>query len=339
MVIPLSDLKFFYSGGTNKNNAQGDQGGTKSTVQITDQDLTTTPFALGTIFKDLTRNQRLNGIEKYVAVYLQNTHATETATNIKVFKTAKTPAADQILLWYSGNLPNEQEEFLTGSESVIYNCPFILDSESDVGGAIQRSGIMVDSEESDVFNQVISSWEIRLHTHGNPTGNLTVGIWHKSDGAGSDIVTADETIDVSTIGGVPSEDFTFHFTGNTYKMQLEDIIGVKYDNGDDNDYVALVRTSDRENFEHQVDLRGNLWFDNHNRDVSGRILTSAASGDLRKPTGSVFEDPGSLDDAIDLPDLAPGEWIGLWLNLDAPANTGPFEANAFELGIVYDSPD
>lgn len=339
MVIPLTAMKFFYSGGASKSNAQGDQGGPKSSVQITDQELTTTPFTLGTIFGDITKNQRLNGVQKYVAVYLQNTHGTETATNVKVFKTAKTPAADQILLWYSGNLPNEEEEFLSGTNSKIYDCAFRLDSETNVGGEIQRSGIMVDNEESDVFNQVISRWEIRLHSHGNPTGTLTAAIWHKSDGAGNDVVTAAESVNVSTIGGVPSADYVFTFPGNTYKMKVEDIIGIKYTNGDSNDYVALVRTSNLENYEHQVDLRGNQWVDNFKRDVSGKIFTGGSSGDSTKPTDSLFEDPLSLDDAIDLPDLEPGDWVGLWLNLDAPANTGPYEANTFELGIVYDSPE
>lgn len=341
MVIPLTDMKFFYSGGASKNNAQGDQGGVISSVQILDQELTTTPFALGTIFKDINRTQRLNGLRKYAAVYLKNTHATQTATEIKVFKTAKTPAADQILLWYSGNLPNVQEQFIQGSESVIYDADLgALSSWTHLGNISQVVGEVVDSEDSSVFNKVIAKFEVYLQRDGNPTGNLTGRLYKTQDK--SVIATATETVNVATIPSNARTLFTFTFASPTHKMQIGDVWGVHFDNGDDTDFVRVFRSDGNvENFEHQVELDGTHWQNRNNRDLSGRVLTGAQSGDEIEPTGStgLWENPLSLDDAIDLPDLDPGEWVGLWLNLDAPANTGPFEANSFELGVVYDSPD
>ena len=121
MTIAITDLKFYYSGSSTKSTPEGDQGGPISSVQVPEEILSTTPFTKNTMWNNVTSTNRIAGVTQYRCFYIKNTHATQTASNIKCYKSPVTSMPDTISLGYSGAVANALEPHLATTSAEIYN--------------------------------------------------------------------------------------------------------------------------------------------------------------------------------------------------------------------------
>ena len=87
MPIVNTDLKIRYSGGAANGNQTLSIGGTKSSVEPTDN-------TLNNIFSDSAGSESLAGSTKYRMVYLHNGHASITAQNVRIYISTNSTSAD-----------------------------------------------------------------------------------------------------------------------------------------------------------------------------------------------------------------------------------------------------
>jgi hypothetical protein len=87
MPIVNTDLKIRYSGGAANSDQTLSIGGTKSSVEPTDN-------SLNNIFSDSGGSESLAGSTKYRMVYLHNGHATLTAQNVRIYIGTNSTSAD-----------------------------------------------------------------------------------------------------------------------------------------------------------------------------------------------------------------------------------------------------
>jgi hypothetical protein len=338
--VPLttSDLKFFYSGGAGKTAPDGQQGGTISTTNVTNQDLTTTVLVPQTMWKDVTNTERVNGVSKYHCFYIKNTHGTITATNLKLFQNVDTVGVDFINWGYSGNPPNTPEQTPSSTtQSFIYKVA-PTPSESALDDDRERAGILVPSDKSPLFDKAIvqiDSWLIR---HGNPSTSSPLTLKVREMGSGN-VKATFGSLAVDTISTTATS-YTFTNLSNTYKMKVDDVLSWEYDKGSSSNYVSVVRDyTDPVNFSQGVNYDGSDWRNLPDADMSCTIWIGGVTGiDSVAPTGITFSNPNTQDNAILLPDLAPGSYVGVWAKLTVPINAGAHPTDKSELTLQYDSP-
>ena len=87
MAIVASDPKIRYSGGVANSNQALSIGGTKSSVEPTDN-------SLNNIFSDSGGTESLAGSTKYRMVYLHNGHGSLTAQNVRIYISTNSTSAD-----------------------------------------------------------------------------------------------------------------------------------------------------------------------------------------------------------------------------------------------------
>lgn len=87
MAITSADLKIFYSGGAANSNQALSIGGTKSSVEPTDN-------SLNNIFSDSGGTESAAGSIKYRMVYLVNNHGSLTAQNVRIYIGTNSTSAD-----------------------------------------------------------------------------------------------------------------------------------------------------------------------------------------------------------------------------------------------------
>jgi hypothetical protein len=87
MAITASDLKIRYSGGAANSDQTLSIGGTKSSVEPTDN-------SLNNIFSDSLGDESSAGSTKYRMVYLHNGHATLTAQNVRIYISTNSTSTD-----------------------------------------------------------------------------------------------------------------------------------------------------------------------------------------------------------------------------------------------------
>ena len=111
MAITSTDIGVYLSGVTDSTNTltTNSRGGVLAT-KVPDQVWETSPKIKNTMHRDITSSEADNGTYIYGCFYIRNDHPTLTLRNLKILFTRLTPANDRVKLWYSGNLPNTQEQ-------------------------------------------------------------------------------------------------------------------------------------------------------------------------------------------------------------------------------------
>lgn len=366
MPIPTTDMVLFYSGSSSKATPDGNQGGTISTIQVVDQDLTSTTLTANTLFQDVTFDERINGVKKYHCFYLKNKNATNTATAIKLWIDADTTGPDKIKLGYAGTVPNTLEQALGGSSLLAkYDVP-LNSSEARMDDDRTRAGQAIDSSRAGLAGIApvqIDAWLIK---HGNPSDSSPVKCFVKNYGSSAfsnivnqisgsgnvvEIEAGDTEADsvkkvdfgsmVASTISTTSTKYTFTNLSNTYKLQTNDIIWFEYTSGTVTDYIAVNRIgTDPVAYSHQVNFDGDQIRNVPDFDLSMTVSKAVNTGgvDTISPTGVTFTTPNTRDTAISLPDLAPGAFVGFWVLLDVPTRSAYFLKDKSEITLEYNSP-
>jgi hypothetical protein len=336
MVIAKTDLKLYYSGSASKAGPGGPQGGVISSVQVPVQTLAGTVTIANTVFTDITNQQSHNGLTRYACLYLKNTHATQTATSIKMWQSSVTPGRDTIRLGYSGVAANSHDPLLTETNTPAYNVP-LSTSESHLDNDRERAGFYVSGERAPIYNLAITLVEIYLKRYGSPTGTLNV----RQRSRNSETIRTDYgSIDVSTINNSTPTIYQFAAPGNTFKTREESVISAEYTNGSETNYIAVMRAAGSPvRYMHVLNYDGNNWRNISDFDLCGRLYTAGQSGDMLAPSGINFENPLDVGTAISLPNLAPGSFVPFWLKNEVPSNTPNQTNNTSELAFRFLSPD
>lgn len=339
MVLTANSLGWFYSGGASKSNQDGDQGGPISSVRVTDQDLTTTPLTKNTLLRDVTSTVRVAGGDFYRCLYLKNT-GSQTASNIKVYISANTPAPDDISVGYSGNAANTPEQLLSSTTQNLYSLATSGSSVSLLSDIRKGQGMWVTDANNPMTSVPIVQWDVYLKAVGAPTGTLNVRVYHRSDNIVSGTASADlGSLDVSTIPTDQFKKFSFINLSNTYKMVLDDVLILKYLNGDASNQIQIARVGN--NPKAGVEIAGNdgtNWITVSSWDMAGDVFGAGAGGDRLVPTGVTFTNPTTVDNAISLPNLATGAYVGLWFKEHIPANCATATGDSFEITVSFTSP-
>lgn len=111
MAVLESEIAFYLSGKADSTNTvtTNSLGGVIAT-RIPDQVWETSPNTDNTMTPNIQNQVADNGDFLYFCYYLKNENATLELRNIKIFFSKKTPANDKVKMWYSGNMPNTQEQ-------------------------------------------------------------------------------------------------------------------------------------------------------------------------------------------------------------------------------------
>jgi hypothetical protein len=339
MPIPVTDIALFYSGSSTKNTAGGNQGGAISSFQVLDQDLTSTSLTPETMWRNVTSAERNNGVVKYHCWYVRNKNATNTATGIKVYISAETTSPDSLRLGYSGNTPNTLEQALGAvTQKKIYTVP-LSTSQARMDNDRTRAAQSVDSTLAKLYNIAPTSIDVWMQRIGNPSTATPVHCFIKS--LNSETTRADfGTIAVSSI---TSDSAQYHFENlsNTYRMKVDDVIAFEYKSGTSNDCIAVNRVgTDPVAYSHQYNYDGQQWRNVSDFDLCMDVSIPSSSGgiDTQAPTGVTFTNPTTVDNAISLPDLSPGSFVGIWGQLTVPTRSAYYSKGKSEISIVYNSP-
>lgn len=327
-----------YSGGASKATPDGNQGGTISSIQLPDQDLTSPTLIAQTMWKNVTYTERMNGVKKYHCFYLLNKNISLTATGIKIWQSAYTPGPDKIRIGYAGTLPNTPEQSIGGASiEPKYDVPLNA-SEARMDSDRTRAGQSVDSSRAKLAGVVpvqIDAWLIK---HGNASDSSPVKCFIKDFGGGS-VKASFGQVTASTIP-TTSTLTTFQNLSNTYKLKTDDIIWFEYASGTSNDYIAVNRIgTDPVAYSHQVNFDGDQIRNVSDFDLSMKVSQAISTGgvDTTPPVGINFADPNTRETAIQLPDLAPGAWVGFWLRLEVPVRCAYWLNDKSEITIEYNS--
>lgn len=343
MTIAVTDLKFYYSGGASNSDPNGDQGGTISSVQVPEQILSTTPFVKNTMFNNVSSTLRISGVTQYHCFYLKNTHATQTASNIKMYKSPVTVMPDTLNIGYSGNAVNTPEQLLTSTTAKIYDVP-VSTSDGVLDNTRKVRGERVTATSSALYNVPISQVKIYLRRWGNPTGTLYVRQRASTNDDVSGAALAEiGSIDVSTIRTTAPTTIAdaYTFTASSPRaLALNDAITYEYANGTSTNYISVFRnTTDVFAGAFEVYHDGTSWHTNSTYDTSGEFYKSGVVADRQVPTGVTFSNPIDLSSAISLPNLAPGAYIGCWFKRDVPVNCSAKTGDNFQIAVQFDSPN
>jgi hypothetical protein len=335
MVIAPTDLKLYYSGSTTKNGPGGPQGGTISTVQVPAQTIAGSVTIDNTVFADVTNSEAMGGKNRYVCLYLKNTHGSQGATNIKLWQSSVTPGQDTIRIGYSGVAANGNDPLLTETNTSTYNVP-LSNSFSTLDGNTKRTGFYVSGSAAPVMNKTITLVELWLQRVGSPTGTLNV---RQRKRTSETIHTDYGSINVTTISNTSPTLYQFAAPGNTGFVHVEDIFTVEYTGGSSSNQIQVFRAagSPIQNM-HLVHYNGSQWTNLSDFDTCGRMYIAGQGGDQIAPTGVTFENPMSFETAITLPNLAAGAAVPFWLQNNIPANTPNQQNNTSELRFRVQSP-
>jgi hypothetical protein len=333
LVIASSDLKWFYSGLSNKNGPGGPQGGVISSNQVPAQTIAGGVSTNRTLFEDVSNTEAMTGKKRYVCIYLKNTHGSQTASSIKVWQSSVTPGQDTIRIGYSGVAANGHDPLLTETNTGVYNVP-LGTSETRLDHQVRRAGLYVASQNAPVFGKTITRLEFWLRKVGSPTGTINVRQRKRT----SETIHSDYgSINVTTLTDTPTLQ-TFQDPANTGTVHVEDIFTIEYTGGTQTNYVTVMRQagSPIQNM-HLVHYNGQQWTNLSDFDISGRMYIAGQGGDQIAPNVT-FENPVSFDTAISLPNLTAGSFVPIWLENNIPANTPNQQNNTSELRVRVTSP-
>lgn len=338
MPIPTTDMKLYYSGGSSKSTPDGNQGGAISSVAVVDQDLTATTLTTETIWKNVTFAERTAGVKKYHCLYLQNNNISLTATGIKLYIDSDTTGPDSLRLGYAGTVPNMLEQALgTSTTKAIYDVP-LNSSEARMDNDRTRAGQAIDSTRSNLYGIAPIQVDVYLTKHGNPSDATGVKCFVKN--LNSETTKVDFGAMVASTVSTTSTLYTFQNLSNTYQLKLDDVVCFEYKSGDANNYIAVNRNpADPYTYSHQVNYDGSQWRNVPDFDICMKVYVATSTGgvDTIKPDNVDFSNPTTIDNAISLPDLAPGSFVGFWLELTVPTRSAYFLKDKSEITVVYNS--
>lgn len=343
MPVPASDMKLYYSGGSTKATPDGNQGGAISSVAVFEQDLTIPTLTTQTMWKNVTYDERQNGVKKYHCFYLKNNNATNTATAIKLYIDADTTGPDKIKLGYAGTVPNTLEQAIGGTSiEAKYDVP-LNSSEARMDNDRIRAGQSVDSSRAKLYGVAPVQIDAYLIKHGNPSSASPVKCFVRSFFADADTASGTKTdFGQVTVASIPTTSTVTTFTNssNTYKLKIDDIIWFEYKSGTLNDYIAVNRSpTDPVAYSHQVNFDGQQIRNVPDFDLCMKVSTAISTGgvDTTPPTGITFSTPNTRDTAITLPDLAPNAFVGFWVQLEVPTRSAYFLKDKSEITIEWNS--
>lgn len=338
MTIDITDLKFYYSGGATKSTADGDQGGTISSVQIPEQILSTTPFVKNTMWNDVTSTNRVAGVTQYRCYYLKNTHATQTASNVKCYRDAVTSQPDTISLGYSGNAASVPEQLLSTTTANVYNVAITAADEKLDNTRVVRAETC-QATTATIYGVPISQVSFYLLRFGNPTGTLYVRQRNTTTGSITGAALAEiGSMDVATINASTPTLYTFT-ASSPRALAVNEGITIEYGGGSSSNYITVSRDiADPYVGGGERYHDGTSWHGNSAVDLCGTMLKAGLIGDRTAPTGVTFSNPIDLASAISLPNLAPGAYTGIWIKRVVPVNCSAKVGDNFQLAVQFDSP-
>lgn len=338
MVIAATDLKFYYSGGATNSDPNGDQGGTMSSVQVPEQILSTTPFTKNTMFNDVSSTNRIAGVTQYRCFYLKNTHATQTASNLKMFKNPITVMPDTVSIGYSGNAVNTPEQTLTSTPSKIYDVP-VTTSDGVLDNTRKIRGERVTATTSVIYNVPIYQVSLYLKRTGNPTGTFYCRQRATTNDDVSGAALAEiGSLNVATIATTATK-YTFTASA-TRALAVNDAITYEFANGTSTNFISVFRnTLDPIPGSYETYHDGTSWHNNTTYDTCGEVWKAGLQADRTAPTGVTFVNPTDLASAISLPNLAPAAYIGCWFKRVVPVNCSAKTGDNFQVAVQFDSPN
>lgn len=335
MVIAPTDLKVYYSGSTTKNGPGGAQGGMISTFQVPAQTIAGGVSIDNTVFSDITNSEAMNGKVRYACLYLKNTHASQSASNIKMWQSNVTPGQDSIRLGYSGVAANSHDPLLTGTNTSTYGVP-LSNSFVTLDAQRNRVGFYVSSQNAPVYNKTILIVEIYMQRVGSPTGTLNV---RQRKRTSETIHTDYGSMNVASISNTAPTLYQFSDLANTGFVHVEDIFTVEYTGGTSSNYIQVFRAAGSPvQGMHLVTYTGAQWLSVADFDLCGNMYVAGQSTGPTAPVGVTFENPVSFETAISLPTLTAGSFVPFWLRNDVPANTSNQNNNSSEIRFRVQSP-
>lgn len=334
MTILPTHLKWYYSGSASKNGPGGPQGGLISSNQVPAQTISGGVSLDNTVFEDVTNSEANTGKNRYVCIYLKNTHGTQTASNIKLWQSSVTPGQDSIRVGYSGVAANSHDPLLTETNNSVYSAP-LGTSESQLNNQVRRAGFYVASNSAPIIGRTITLVEVWLKKTGSPTGTINV---RQRKRTSETIHTDYGSMSAASVATTPTL-YQFADPTNTGTVHVEDIFGVEYTSGTATDYISVMRVagSPVQNM-HLIHYNGQQWSSLPDFDLSGRMYIAGTGGDQIKPNVT-FENPVSFETGITLPNLTAGSFVPIWLENVIPANTPNQQNNTSELRVRVTSPD
>lgn len=338
MTIAITDLKFFYSGSATKSTGDGDQGGPISSVQILEQVLTTTPFVKNTEWNDVTSVNRIAGVTQYRCFYLKNGHATQTATNVKCYKSPVVPQPDTISLGYSGAAVNALEPHLATTSAGIYSVALTAADEKLDNTRVIRAQTC-QANTATIFNVPIAQVSFYMLRFGNPTGTVFVRQRNTSTGSITAAPLADiGSMSVSAISATTPTLYTFNAT-SPRALQVNEGVTIEYNQGTATNYITVSRDiADPYPGGGERYHDGTTWHGNTLVDLCGTMQKVGQIGDKTAPPGVTFSNPIDIASAIPLPNLAPGDFVGIWEKRVVPVNCASKTDDNFQVAVQFDSP-
>jgi hypothetical protein len=243
-------------------------------------------------------------------------------------------------------VPNTLEQALGGSSlKTKYDVPLNA-SEARMDDDRTRAGQTVDSFRSTLYGVAPVQIDAYLIKHGSPSDATPVKCFIKSYNFSNDSISTDNAMKASfgqvVASSIPTTSTltTFTNTSNTYKLREDDIIWFEYESGTLTDYISVNRIgTDPVSYSHQVNYDGEQIRNVPDFDLSMKVSTAINTGgvDTIAPTGVTFSHPNTRDNAIALPDLAPGAFVGFWALLDVSARSAYFTKDKSEITIEWNS--
>jgi len=339
MVVEPASVGFYYSGGAAKSTPTGDQGGAKSSVQVLNQDRTTTPFTKNTKWQNVTATQRSSGVTQYHCFYVQNNGA-QTISNLKMWFDGgeSTIGPGTVNLGYSGLAPNTQEQFITSTLTQLYDVPTSSSYSSIGDGDREQVGQYIANANGNLYGKIITRAELFLERVGNPTGTLGVAMRKWSDP--ENVIETIGSRDVTTIATSPTV-YVFENTGATHVTEVEDYLAVKFVGQESSsNYIRVYRRADSPIANsHLVNYDGSQMRNVSDYDIAGSIYTSGSGAELTAPTGITFTKPITRAEAISLPNLTAGQWVGFWERRRYGSSSSSATNVSSQIVLEYTSPE
>lgn len=153
---------------------------------------------------------------------------------------------------------------------------------SDICGAAGCAvvkGELVTNTASMLYNDVIDCVDVTLRKSGSPPIStlITVGIYDRAQAVSNPIIKTIGTMNVTNISGTTSDWYTFCLSlGDTYQLQDNDVVAVRYPAGNSTNAVR-VQVSSEDRFDStntqftQQAVTGNTWTNTGTSDMVMKI--------------------------------------------------------------------
>ena len=143
---------------------------------------------------------------------------------------------------------------------------------------------------------------------------------------------------VASINATTPTLYTFNAT-SPRALQVNEGVTIEYSEGSSSNYITVSRDiADPYPGGGERYHDGSTWHGNTAVDLCGIMQKAGQIGDKTPPPGVTFSNPIDLASAIPLPNLTPGDYVGLWIKRDVPVNCSAKADDDFQLAVTFDSP-